>query len=191
MLSAAALADILAEVTDGPVTAVTAGNQPLVTENRLTNQEGYRGYRGYREKETGQGENPVTDGIRESDPDTPRRRWIITMPDGQVFDSTFTPPATAAEMAGWYPTADIRPEPEEVEPAAAPALVVDHPPTAQQPPLVACAECHHYQANARGWGGLGQCLANAPASRQPGSLWPRSEVRCNFFTPIERDHRHD
>jgi hypothetical protein len=182
MLSAAALADILAEVTASPVTAVTAGNQPLVTENRLTNQEGYPGYRGYREKETGQGENPATDGTPEPDPDPPRRLWLIAMPTGEVFSSSFFPSATREEVQAWYPTAKIEPEPEEVEPAA---LVEPTPVQQDAPPRVACAECRSYRPDQHGFGGLGSCRASAPASKRPGSLWPNSKIRCNVYAPIE------
>lgn len=43
------------------------------------------------------------------------RLWDIRLPDGQRFSSSFTPPATRAEIRGWYPDA-ISIEPEEANP---------------------------------------------------------------------------
>jgi hypothetical protein len=120
-----------------------------------------------------------------TDPDTPRRLWLIAMPTGEVFSSSFFPSATREEVQAWYPTAKIEPE-EEGPTTTAPVVQVDPPTVRQAPaPLVACGGCGHYQANARGWGGLGSCRASAPASRQPGSLWPNSKIRCNVYAPIE------
>lgn len=50
-----------------------------------------------------------------------------------------------------------------------------------RPTMARCAACRHYVPNPRGWGGLGSCLADAPASRVAGSLWPASEIRCRAF----------
>jgi hypothetical protein len=41
------------------------------------------------------------------------RRWFISMPDGRLYDSTFNPGATSAEVSRWYPDATIEPAPEE------------------------------------------------------------------------------
>lgn len=46
------------------------------------------------------------------DPDSPPRRlYLIRAADGSLTSHSFTPPATLAEVAGWYPTAtSIEPE---------------------------------------------------------------------------------
>ena len=48
--------------------------------------------------------------------DTPRRRWLITLPDGDVLDVTCTPPVTREELLRWHPEA-LSLEPYEATPA--------------------------------------------------------------------------
>lgn len=47
----------------------------------------------------------------------PRRLWLITDADGNRWSSSFTPPATLAEVQARYPGATIEPEPEPPAPA--------------------------------------------------------------------------
>jgi hypothetical protein len=94
------------------------------------------------------------------EPDEAHRLWLITLPDGERFSSSFSPPATRAEVLAWHPAA------VSLEPTV--------------PALVSCGTCSHWRADTIGDGsGLGSCLADAAASRWPGSLWPRSLHRCN------------
>lgn len=53
----------------------------------------------------GQASEPCT----RPEPDSPRWMWWIRHPDGWA-SHTFTPPATAAEIARWYPGCEIRRE---------------------------------------------------------------------------------
>ena len=125
-------------------------------------------------------------GTEAADPG-PRRLWLIVHPDGSRASHSCCPPATLAQVAVWYPDArSIEPEappPEPTDPPKTEAPEPADPPKteAPEPTLARCAECARYLPNARGWGGLGRCQSNAPASRKPGSLWPRSEVRCREF----------
>lgn len=54
---------------------------------------------------------PANDpGAQAPDPDTTRRLWLVTLPTGERFSSSFTPPATAAEVLSWYPNSEIAPD---------------------------------------------------------------------------------
>lgn len=49
----------------------------------------------------------------------PRRLWLIVHPDGSRASHAFTPAATLAEVAAWYPGCDVAPEePPGVDPAS-------------------------------------------------------------------------
>ncbi len=51
-------------------------------------------------------------------------------------------------------------------------------------PPVSCADCCHWRANVvNPSGALGCCLVEAPASKRPGSLWPRGEIYCGVWRP--------
>jgi len=56
----------------------------------------------------------------------PRRLWLVTHMDGRRVSHSFCPPATLAEVRGWYPTAlGIEPEdepPVPMEPDTRPAM---------------------------------------------------------------------
>ena len=170
-------------------------------------------------------------------PDKYRHEWRVTLPTGERFESSCTPPASRAEVLSWHPegtrveplpdpSPDSPPPMTQAEEAAirawfahigetapdliapyldrcqgslearryflaraatdgAPIVQVDPPAQPATSALVSCSSCHHYRPNAHGWGGLGRCLVNAPASLEPGSLWPRSETRCRDFAPME------
>jgi hypothetical protein len=52
---------------------------------------------------------------------------------------------------------------------------------------VACAACRNWAPNPiNPRGGLGRCLADAPASRRAGSLWPTGEIRCRDWARAEK-----
>jgi hypothetical protein len=60
-------------------------------------------------------------------------------------------------------------EPPEPEPQA-----TDHG--------ASCGRCGHFEPDSiNPKGGLGRCLSDAPASREPGSCWPRGEIRCSAY----------
>jgi len=42
------------------------------------------------------------------------RLWLIVLQDGSRFSSSFTPPATAAEVRAWYPGARVEVELDQV-----------------------------------------------------------------------------
>jgi hypothetical protein len=44
--------------------------------------------------------------------DSPRHRWLIRHLDGSVASHSFSPPASRAEVASWYPGAVFEPEPD-------------------------------------------------------------------------------
>ncbi|NVZ11735.1 hypothetical protein HW932_21030 [Allochromatium humboldtianum] len=54
-------------------------------------------------------------------------------------------------------------------------------------PKVACARCVHWIPNKLNpEGGLGRCLAEAPASKRIGSLWPGADdVRCERYRALD------
>ena len=41
------------------------------------------------------------------------RLWLIVLQDGSRFSSSFTPPATAAEVRAWYPGAQVEVEQDQ------------------------------------------------------------------------------
>ena len=49
---------------------------------------------------------------------------------------------------------------------------------AAAPAAVRCADCAHYLTDPVGWGGLGRCAVQAPASLKAGSLWANSTPVC-------------
>jgi len=119
-----------------------------------------------------------------------RRLWRIHHADGRRISHSVTPGATLAEVRGWYPDAlGIEPEdapPVHLErdtpPAGAPAVPG---PVNPMPAAVACVTCAHWRADQVGDGsGLGACLADAPASKRPGSLWPASLIRCGHHLEV-------
>jgi hypothetical protein len=50
--------------------------------------------------------------------DEPRRSWRVTLASGESFTSLCSPPASRAEVQGWYPVADVRHEHEDQVEAA-------------------------------------------------------------------------
>jgi hypothetical protein len=51
-------------------------------------------------------------------------------------------------------------------------------------PPVSCSDCCHWRTDAvNPSGALGSCLVEAPASKRPGSLWPRGEIYCAVWRP--------
>lgn len=162
----------------------------------------------------------------------PRRLWLVTLPRGERFSLSCTPPATLADLRGRYPGALVEPEPErkpeggsldplsaaivgawldaigETDPtiraeildraaaepealalylrlALAAGVATDAPPTdapTEPAPGASCGRSRHFQPDPiNPPGGLGRCLSNAPASRDPGSCWPRGEIRCGAY----------
>lgn len=103
------LAALAQRLNSGPVPPVPSANMPEGTENRSSNQHGSPGSLGSPEKT-----------IRvDVSGDEPRRSWLVTTPEGEVFSLSRTPPATLAEIQADYPGAAIEPE---SEPAAGAAL---------------------------------------------------------------------
>ncbi len=103
------LAALAQRLNSGPVPPVPSVNMPEGTENRLSNQHGSPGSPGSPEKTTRvevSGEEPL-------------RLWLATLPNGERFSVSCTPPATLADLQGRFPGATIEPEPE---PAAGAAL---------------------------------------------------------------------
>ncbi len=50
--------------------------------------------------------NPRNEKAANSDTESePRRLWLIRHDDGRLVSHSFTPPATDAEVRGWYPGA--------------------------------------------------------------------------------------
>ncbi|WP_295402569.1 hypothetical protein [uncultured Thiocystis sp.] len=50
--------------------------------------------------------------------------------------------------------------------------------------MAVCARCRHFEPDPiNPIGGMGKCLADAPASHKPGSCWPwpEAEIRCNQY----------
>ena len=186
----------------------------LLPANDAPDVVGLVGYGGFRPADPRVGLDQWTHPVDEPiapDPDTHRRLWhpegtrVEPLPDPSP-DSP--PPMTQAEEAAiraWF--AHIgETAPDLIAPYldrcqgslearryflaraatdGAPIVQVDPPAQPAPSALVSCAACHHYRPNAHGWGGLGRCQADAPASREPGSLWPRSETRCRDFAPME------
>ncbi len=134
-----------------------------------------------------EGLSPNAESAISADPPAPRRLWLVTPPDGPRFSLSCTLPATRAEVAALHPGALV-----ELEQDPAPVLEPDAPHHLEQPPTpgpapVSCASCGHYVPNPRGFGGLGRCLTSAPASKRPGSLWPRGEIVCREHLEAAHD----
>ncbi len=109
----------------------------------------------------------------------PCRLWSIRHPDGSQASHAFCPPATLAEVRGWYPGAEVEPEPDPAPEVA--VLSSTREPVAPPVPAVACRTCTHWRRDTVGDGsGFGACLIHAPASREPGSLWPGSTPHCKL-----------
>ena len=52
-----------------------------------------------------------------SEADSARRLWLVALPTGERFSSSFNPPATPGEVRGWYPTAlSVEPESDTAAP---------------------------------------------------------------------------
>lgn len=59
--------------------------------------------------------------IPEAIPSQPRRRWLITLPDGELLDVTCTPPATREELLRGHPEAlSAEPYQPSLDPPEAP-----------------------------------------------------------------------
>lgn len=108
--------------------------------------------------------------------DLPLRRWLIRHADGSLASHSFDPPATQPEVEALYPGARVEPEPE----------VELHIETVAARPLVTCGTCQHWERDRVGDGsGLGSCAVSAPASREPGTLWPNSAHRCKVHLEVQ------
>lgn len=56
--------------------------------------------------------------------DIPRRRWRVTLPNGEALDVTYCPAVTAAEVAAWWPAGSaLAAVPEDLLPASGPELL--------------------------------------------------------------------
>ncbi len=107
----------------------------------------------------------------------PRRLWLVVLPTGERFSSSFTPPATLADVHACYPDAQVEPD---GEPAPAHVTCVD---SGHLLAHVTCGTCRHWRRDRVGDGfGLGTCTIGAPASRRPGACWAGSTLTC-------KDHR--
>ena len=117
-----------------------------------------------------------------------RRLWLVTPPDGERFSLSFAPPMTRTEVEALHPGAVVEVEFDHLEPAPGPILEpADEGTVTPAAALVACRTCGHYVPNPRGFGGLGRCLTSAPASKRPGSLWPRGEIVCREHLEAAHD----
>ena len=117
--------------------------------------------------------------------DSAHRVWLVAMPNGERFASRCTPPATLAEVRGWHPAAlSLEPEDDSEDPVeTGPEDPQDIPEYIGAAPAsrsaVVCCTCRHWRRDTIGDGsGLGACAIDAPASREPGTLWPNSVHRC-------------
>lgn len=216
------IAALTQRLRGAPVPPVPSAKTPEGTENRLTNQRGSPGSPGSPEKT-----------IRvEVAGEEPRRLWLVTLPNGERFSLSCTPPATRTDLRGRYPGALVEPEPElepeggaldplsaaivgawldaigETDPtvraeilnraaaepealalylrlALAAGVATDAPPPdapTDPAPGASCGRCRHFQPDPiNPPGGLGRCLSDAPASRAPGSCWPRGAIRCGAY----------
>ena len=121
----------------------------------------------------------------------PAYRYLIRHPDGSLASHSFSPAATLAEVRAAHPGAlSIEVEPNPVPEPAAASLEPDVPlgaPPVPGPVMVSCASCGHYAPNPRGFGGLGRCLIDAPASKRSESLWPRGEIHCTNHLGVTHD----
>ncbi|WP_157639725.1 hypothetical protein [Lamprocystis purpurea] len=118
-------------------------------------------------------------------PEPARQCWLVRHLDGSVAAHSFTPPATFDEVRTWYPDAlSIEPE-QTAEPFSDPDLLPDA--TLRPATPVTCGTCAHWVPDPIGDGaGLGVCLADAPASREPGSLWPAIKLYCRYHSDSDR-----
>lgn len=132
-----------------------------------------------------------------SEPGETSRLWWIQHPEPEGWLShSFTPPASRADLARWYPGQAVRAESEPdpvsgaVAPPPSPSLdengpAPPQPARASDPPPVSCDRCQHFTPSTTSpTAGLGRCRIEAPASLIPPALWPSAEHRCRDWRAL-------
>ena len=111
---------------------------------------------------------------------TPRRRWLIHLPDGWR-DSTFTPPASLAEVRAWYPEAlEVEPE-EDTHEGEEPAPDSDL--EALPDDRITCRQCRHL-SGARCQAALRGLFQHRARRYEPP---PERRHACHAFAPLSDD----